>query len=56
MGEFGRSHLTVTETGRLLAHTPAEQSCWMSHRDTVFAAPPGCTRARRLDRLSGGGV
>jgi GMP synthase (glutamine-hydrolysing) len=43
VGEFGRSRLTVTESGRLLAHTPAEQSCWMSHRDTVFAPPPGCT-------------
>ncbi|MEA2145112.1 MAG: hypothetical protein QOG59_699 [Solirubrobacteraceae bacterium] len=43
VGEFGRSHLTVTESGRLLAHTPAEQSCWMSHRDTVFSAPPGCS-------------
>jgi GMP synthase (glutamine-hydrolysing) len=41
VGEFGRSKLTVTRTGRLLAETPAEQSCWMSHRDTVFAAPPG---------------
>jgi GMP synthase (glutamine-hydrolysing) len=43
VGEFGRSRLTVAESGRLLAHTPAEQSCWMSHRDTVFAAPPGCS-------------
>jgi GMP synthase (glutamine-hydrolysing) len=41
VGEFGRSHLTVSEPGRLLAGTPAEQSCWMSHRDTVFSAPPG---------------
>jgi GMP synthase (glutamine-hydrolysing) len=41
VGEFGRSQLTVRETGRLLAGTPAEQSCWMSHRDTVFAPPPG---------------
>lgn len=41
VGEFGRSQLTVSESGRLLAGTPAEQSCWMSHRDTVFAAPPG---------------
>jgi GMP synthase (glutamine-hydrolysing) len=41
VGEFGRSQLTVTETGRLLAGTPAEQTCWMSHRDTVFAAPAG---------------
>jgi GMP synthase (glutamine-hydrolysing) len=41
VGEFGRSQLTVREQGRLLAGTPPEQTCWMSHRDTVFAAPPG---------------
>ncbi|MGH2856911.1 MAG: glutamine-hydrolyzing GMP synthase, partial [Solirubrobacteraceae bacterium] len=41
VGEFGRSQLTVNEHGRLLAGTPDEQSCWMSHRDTVFAPPPG---------------
>jgi GMP synthase (glutamine-hydrolysing) len=43
VGEFGRSQLTVTDNGRLLAGTPAEQTCWMSHRDTVFAPPPGFT-------------
>jgi GMP synthase (glutamine-hydrolysing) len=41
VGEFGRSQLTVREPGVLLAGLPAEQSCWMSHRDTVFAPPPG---------------
>jgi GMP synthase (glutamine-hydrolysing) len=41
IGEFGRSQLTVQEPGRLLAGTPATQTCWMSHRDTVFAPPPG---------------
>jgi GMP synthase (glutamine-hydrolysing) len=41
VGEFGRSQLTVREPGRLLAGTPHEQTCWMSHRDTVFSAPPG---------------
>jgi GMP synthase (glutamine-hydrolysing) len=41
VGEFGRSHLTVAEHGRLLAGVPAEQSCWMSHRDTVYEPPPG---------------
>jgi len=41
VGEFGRSQLTVAEHGRLLAGLPAEQSCWMSHRDTVFEPPPG---------------
>ncbi len=43
VGEFGRSQLRVGETGRLLAGTPDEQTCWMSHRDTVFAPPPGFT-------------
>jgi GMP synthase (glutamine-hydrolysing) len=43
VGEFGRSDLTVREPGRLLAGTPAQQTCWMSHRDTVFAPPPGFT-------------
>src|ERR1700761_9282361 len=43
VGEFGRSQLTVRSEGRLLAGTPAEQSCWMSHRDTVFSPPPGFT-------------
>ncbi len=43
LGEFGRSQLTVHKQGSLLAGTPAEQSCWMSHRDAVFAPPPGFT-------------
>jgi GMP synthase (glutamine-hydrolysing) len=43
IGEFGRSQLTVSDSGRLLAGTPAEQTCWMSHRDTVFTPPPGFT-------------
>jgi GMP synthase (glutamine-hydrolysing) len=43
VGEFGRSQLTVNETGRLLAGTPPEQTCWMSHRDSVFSPPPGFT-------------
>jgi GMP synthase (glutamine-hydrolysing) len=41
VGEFGRSQLEVSDGGRLLAGTPREQTCWMSHRDTVFAPPPG---------------
>ena len=43
VGEFGRSQLTVGEPGVLLANTPQEQTCWMSHRDAVFAPPPGFT-------------
>ncbi|HEX8155787.1 MAG TPA: glutamine-hydrolyzing GMP synthase [Solirubrobacteraceae bacterium] len=43
VGEFGRSELTVREPGRLFDGLPAQQTCWMSHRDTVFAPPPGFT-------------
>jgi GMP synthase (glutamine-hydrolysing) len=41
-GEFGRTTLTLTgKGGRLLEGLPAEQPCWMSHRDCVLEAPPG---------------
>jgi GMP synthase (glutamine-hydrolysing) len=41
-GEFGRTELTLAgDGGRLLAGLPAEQQCWMSHRDSVFEPPPG---------------
>jgi GMP synthase (glutamine-hydrolysing) len=43
VGEFGRSRLTVSQGGRLLRGLPTDQTCWMSHRDTVFEAPPGFT-------------
>jgi len=43
VGEFGRSELHVAEPGRLLEGMPREQTCWMSHRDTVFEPPPGFT-------------
>ena len=43
VGEFGRSDLSVSEPGVLLAGMPSEQTCWMSHRDTVFQAPEGFT-------------
>jgi len=40
-GEFGGSTLTVHSGGLLLEGLPPEQQCWMSHRDTVYEAPPG---------------
>ena len=43
-GEFGRAELILRNAGgRLLAGLPEEQSCWMSHRDSVFEPPPGFT-------------
>src|SRR6202166_4365845 len=43
VGEFGRSELSVHESGRLLAGLPREQACWMSHRDSIRRPPPGFT-------------
>ncbi len=43
VGEFGRSDLHVSDPGVLLQGMPHEQTCWMSHRDTVFEPPPGFT-------------
>jgi GMP synthase (glutamine-hydrolysing) len=41
-GEFGRTDLALVDGGgSLLSGLPAEQHCWMSHRDAVFEPPPG---------------
>jgi GMP synthase (glutamine-hydrolysing) len=40
ISEFGRRELRV-EAGDLFAGLPSEQACWMSHRDSVTAAPEG---------------
>jgi GMP synthase (glutamine-hydrolysing) len=50
VGEFGRSGLHVREHGTLLRDLPAEQTCWMSHRDTVFEAPEGFTALASSDQ------
>ena len=42
VSEFGKTAMQVTES-QLLRDTPAEQTVWMSHRDTVVAAPEGAT-------------
>jgi GMP synthase (glutamine-hydrolysing) len=43
-GEFGRTELVVLDGGgELLSGLPAEQHCWMSHRDSVFEPPEGFT-------------
>ena len=38
--EFGRADLRA-ESGALFEHTPEQQVVWMSHRDSVTAAPAG---------------
>ena len=47
VGEFGRSDLTVLEEGQLFGGLPSAQTCWMSHRDTIFTPPPGFTTLAR---------
>jgi GMP synthase (glutamine-hydrolysing) len=39
--EYGRTPVLVDRPGALLADLPAEHSVWMSHGDSVIAAPPG---------------
>jgi GMP synthase (glutamine-hydrolysing) len=39
--EYGRTGVQVTETGTLLADLPARHTVWMSHGDSVTAAPAG---------------
>ena len=43
VGEYGRSNLKIKKPGVLLHGLPKEQTCWMSHSDTVYKAPPGFT-------------
>src|SRR4051812_11357435 len=56
IGEFGRSELKVHEHGRLLAGLPAEQSCWMSHRDTVYEPPAGAGAPAASSEAPGGAL
>jgi GMP synthase (glutamine-hydrolysing) len=39
--EYGKTELRVEDPGVLLRETPAEQTVWMSHADTVVGAPEG---------------
>jgi GMP synthase (glutamine-hydrolysing) len=40
VSEFGKTQVQVSESS-LLRDTPADQTVWMSHRDTVVAPPEG---------------
>jgi len=42
-GEYGRTEMTLGESGRLLVDQPAEQSVWMSHFDCISEVPDGFT-------------
>ena len=52
--EYGRTPVAVVDAGTLLADLPAAHSVWMSHGDSVTAAPAGLHGAG-LDRGHAGG-
>jgi GMP synthase (glutamine-hydrolysing) len=41
VSEFGKTEVTLDAEAELFAGLPSEQSCWMSHRDSVAAPPAG---------------
>ncbi len=41
IAEYGGTPLAVADAGVLFSGLPAQQQVWMSHGDTVTAAPPG---------------
>jgi GMP synthase (glutamine-hydrolysing) len=47
--EYGRTTLAVQDPGMLLADLPAAEIVWMSHSDTVTAAPPGFSVTARTE-------
>ena len=40
-GEYGRTPINVIDSSLLFANLPAEQVVWMSHGDSIVAAPTG---------------
>src|SRR6185295_12838146 len=40
-GEYGRTELNVIDSSLLFANLPVEQEVWMSHGDSIVAAPVG---------------
>ena len=40
-GEYGRTPLNVIDSSLLFANLPTEQEVWMSHGDSIVAAPAG---------------
>ena len=49
VSEFGKTELSASES-ELFRNLPAEQSVWMSHRDSVVAAPEGASSPQALPR------
>ncbi len=41
IGEYGKTPVRLLEGGTLFGEMPGEQTCWMSHRDSVVEVPVG---------------
>ncbi|HKN46249.1 MAG TPA: glutamine-hydrolyzing GMP synthase, partial [Propionibacteriaceae bacterium] len=52
MREYGRTSVSVTDSGVLLAGLPAMVSAWMSHGDEVIVAPHGFAVTATLARAT----
>jgi GMP synthase (glutamine-hydrolysing) len=49
LSEFGRTPVTITEPGTLLAEVPRTHNVWMSHGDSVAQAPAGFSVLAQTD-------
>src|SRR3989440_2515291 len=51
IGEYGRTALEVTAGSALFGELPLQQDVWMSHADSIVAAPPGFRVTARTDAV-----
>ncbi|HLI14963.1 MAG TPA: glutamine-hydrolyzing GMP synthase [Acidimicrobiales bacterium] len=51
-GEYGRTPLEVTASSPLLGAAPARLDVWMSHADSIVAAPPGFSVSARTAEVA----
>jgi GMP synthase (glutamine-hydrolysing) len=50
-GEYGRTDLEVTAGSALFGQLPLQQQVWMSHADSIVAAPPGFRVTARTEAV-----
>jgi GMP synthase (glutamine-hydrolysing) len=50
-GEYGRTGLEVTSSSALFGDLPTTQDVWMSHGDSIVAAPPGFRVTARTEQV-----
>jgi GMP synthase (glutamine-hydrolysing) len=55
-GEYGRTELCVEGSSLLFADLPVEEVVWMSHGDSITAAPAGFTVTARTDAVPVAGL